>query len=112
MLPALACLLLEGVEPAFVLVGGKINGKFELKSLKEVVLEQIDLLASFSKMLSEALVLEAHTAPVFPPASWNQPVSAIDCLARINIAREVLQYGLQAPFQGSHPNVRIFLWQL
>ena len=39
-------------------------------------------------------------------------MSAIDGLARTNNATEGWHFGLQALFQGSHPNIWIFLWQL
>ena len=45
MIPALAFLPLEEVEPAFDLVVEEITGEVELLSLEEAVLEKIDLLA-------------------------------------------------------------------
>ena len=39
-------------------------------------------------------------------------MSAIDGLARTNNATEGWHFGLQALFQGSHPNIWIFLRQL
>ena len=45
MIPALAFLPLEEVEPAFDMVVEEITGEVELLSLEEDVLEKIDLLA-------------------------------------------------------------------
>jgi len=113
MIPALAFLPLEEVEPAFDLVVEEITGEVELLSLEEDVLEKIDLLASyFQKTYLGHNIGSTHRPPVFQPVIWNQSVSAIDGLARTNNATEGWHFGLQALFQGSHPNIWIFLRQL
>ena len=115
---ALAFLPLEEAEPAFDLVVEEITGEVELLSLEEDVLEKIDLLASYFQItyLSHNIGSTHRPAPpsptVFQPVIWNQSVSAIDGLAPTNNATEGWHFGLQALFQGSHPNIWIFLPQL
>ena len=68
MVPALAFLPLEEVEPAFDLVVEKITGEVELLSLEEDVLEKIDLLASyFQKTYLGHNIGSTHRPPVFQP---------------------------------------------
>ena len=107
MIPDLAFLPLEEVEPTFDLVVE------ELLSFEEDVLEKIDLLASyFQKTFLGHNIGSTNRPPVFQPVIWNQSVSAIDGLARTNNATEGWHFGLQTLFQGSHPNISIFLRQL
>ena len=57
--------------------------------------------------------MEACRAPpVFQPVIWKESVSAVDGRARTNNATEGWHFGLQALFQGSHPNIWTFLRRL
>ena len=110
MIPALAFLPLEEIEPVFDLVVEEITGEAELLSLEEDVLEKIDLLASyFYKTYLGHNFGSRHRPSVFQLVIWNQSVSAIDGVARTNNATEGWHYGLHALFQGSYPNFWTFL---
>ena len=112
MIPALAFLPLEEVEPAFDLLVEEITGEVELLSLEEDVLEKINLLASYFQKTYLGHNIGSTHRPVFQPVIWNQSVSAIDGLERTNNATKGWHFGLQALFQGSHPDIWTFLPQL
>ena len=80
MIPVLAFLPFEEIEPALDLVVEEITGEVELLSLEEDVLKRIDLLASYFQETSLGdNIGSTHRPPppVFQPVIWHQSVSAI-----------------------------------